>query len=578
MAGTIRMPLSAAAGWAGASVPEMTQGKSLHRSRLVLCAVLAIMVGVAAEGRLWVHYPLLTSVNLLCSTAFVVTGLMLLADREHCATAWALLLAGITFPLGWLDQWEAGPLPLYSVVFGYLSDILGALALLRYPASRLDPARRRFCVLLAIWFVLGPLLLVLISRPAWWGPPIRDSAWWLALWPSRTVFDAAQQVFDFGALALAGTFVVLLAGRLRTSSRDHRIILLPVVTAGLLAAVAAGAVMIAAAVSRPTEELFTIEGAVQLAVPVAFLVSILQQRLFQVTGMVAQLEDAPPADLLRRVLRANLRDPELELAVWSAAEDAHQTVDGAAADIGVLASGRRHQEVSDSNNRPLAILFVDPSVRDRNLLNTAVVLTRLTLENAQLSDRLVTASDEARRQLAADLHDGVQNKLWASLMALSAASESADDNTRCHFEQTRLRIGDALSELRNLARGVYPPALSLGLRAAVEDTVRHLDLPADIRIPNGALPPAVERTLYFMICEALTNVHRHARATSVTVTVRHGNHLAEATITDNGVGGADPQGTGLSNMRDRARARGGSLTIDSVPGGGTTLTMSIPCA
>ncbi len=151
MAGTTRTlsPLAAVPSRLISAVPGMQQSQKTHRLPAIAAAAVGMLAGVAAEGRLWESHPLLTTVNLVTTSAFVVTGLLLLEDRDQRGTAWLLILAGISLPLGWSDQWEAGPLPLYSVVFGYLSDIFGAVALLRYPETRLLPAHRRFCTVLA---------------------------------------------------------------------------------------------------------------------------------------------------------------------------------------------------------------------------------------------------------------------------------------------------------------------------------------------------------------------------------------------------------------------------------------------
>lgn len=98
---------------------------------------------------------------------FLVTGVLISEERGQRGTAWALILAGLARPLGWLNEWGAGPLPLYASVFGYLDDIFGAWALLRYPNQRLEGNQRRFLVVLGIWLIGGPAFLSIISRPAW---------------------------------------------------------------------------------------------------------------------------------------------------------------------------------------------------------------------------------------------------------------------------------------------------------------------------------------------------------------------------------------------------------------------------
>src|ERR1039457_5424372 len=144
--------------------------------------------------------------------------------------------------------------------------------------------------------------------------------------------------------------------------------------------------------------------------------------------LVPQLDrDSPTAELLRQVLQVNLRDPLLDLVTWSAVDGTYRTVGGEVADVTALASGRSAELVTGWSGEPLAVLLADPSsARDRSLMLTAAVLIRLTLDNAQLSRRLLTSDYEARQQLASDLHDGVQNKLCGLLVALSTARQSAD--------------------------------------------------------------------------------------------------------------------------------------------------------
>jgi len=373
----------------------------------------------------------------------------------------------------------------------------------------------------------------------------------------------------------------LLSGRVRSSGRRDRVILLPVVAAATIAALAAGVVMTMAAVSHPTDELFAIEGMADLTVPVGFFVSITQQRLVRMAGMFAELDDAAPTPkLLRQLLRVYLRDPDLNLLIWSQSDTAYLTVNGHKADDTTLAAGKTAVEVSGRDGGRLAKLIVDQSsARDHTLLAAATVMSRLALENALLSRRLLTADYPARQQLAADLHDGVQNKLCGLLIALSTATQAANEATRASLDQVSQRVDGALRELRALVHSVYPPELSkLGLLDAVRETARRLDLLADIEIPPDGLPPDVSKTLYFVICEALTNVHRHAHATSAMVAVTCDGDMIKAVISDDGVGGADPGGAGLAGLRDRVQARDGVLHIDSRPGCGTQLTARIPCA
>ena len=143
-------------------------------------------------------------------------------------------------------------------------------------------------------------------------------------------------------------------------------------------------------------------------------------------------------------------------------------------------------------------------------------------------------------------------------------------------------IQDTLDDLRDLARGIYPPLLAdKGLAAALEAQSRKAALP--ITIDAGGIaryPREVEAAVYFCALEALQNVAKYARATSAEIRLQDGEGRLAFTVTDDGVGfdvhGA--AGSGLTNMRDRLDALGGSLQVRSSPGGGTTISGSIPLA
>jgi signal transduction histidine kinase len=535
------------------------------------------VLGAVADAPMWASHPLLPAVNLPITAAYAATGMLLWDEPRQRGTALALILAGISRPFGWLNEWEVGPLPCYAVVFGYLDNIFGVWALLRYPGERLDRRSRRFVTVTAVWLIAGPLFLTFVSRPVWLGDSFRRTKWWPGVWPDRHLYESATLVFDLGAMGLATVFLVMLIARAFGGSRRHRSIILPMIFAGALAGIAAGVVMLVAAVSGPNDELFSIEGMAELAVPVAFLVSIVQQRLSKVTNLVTGLNQSmPTAEFLRQVLRSNLDDPELDLAVWSPDHQRYLTVSGSPA---VPEPGRVAHEVTSTDGPRLALLLIQPSTaRDAGLLTTAATMCRLVLENVLLSRRLMTAHYDARQRIAADLHDGAQKDLCAVKVALSAAARGANPATLSHITQARTCVDGAVEELHHLAHGIYPHTLSrFGLQKAVEETIDQLDLPASISAPTGRLPSAVEKTIYFVTCEALTNTWKHADADTVTVNVEQSEGQVTVTITDDGSGGAVPEAPGLRRLRDRVRAFGGELTVDSPQGAGTRLTARIPC-
>ena len=232
---------------------------------------------------------------------------------------------------------------------------------------------------------------------------------------------------------------------------------------------------------------------------------------------------------------------------------------------------------------PLA--FIAVLVRQR--------LARLIRQNAELQEalreqlaqvrasrrRIAEAGLEERRRLERDLHDGVQQRLLALNLRLTDLRAQGTDPGRI-VDLTRAELHAALAELRELARGIHPTVLSQsGVSAALDDVIDRLPLPVRLRVPARRWPPAVESTVYFVVCEALSNVVKHAAASEAAIEVVPGpaEHLV-VTVTDNGRGGARlGAGSGIAGIADRVRALGGELDLASPAGGGTRLAVRLPC-
>jgi signal transduction histidine kinase len=139
-------------------------------------------------------------------------------------------------------------------------------------------------------------------------------------------------------------------------------------------------------------------------------------------------------------------------------------------------------------------------------------------------------------------------------------------------------LDDALSELRELARGLHPVLLSReGLRPAIARLAERSTVPVEVEIDDGRFPPDVEATAYYIATEALANIAKHADATKARVSVARDRDVLRIEITDDGKGGADPShGTGILGLRDRAEAAGGSLVVISRPRIGTVVTGVLP--
>jgi signal transduction histidine kinase len=168
--------------------------------------------------------------------------------------------------------------------------------------------------------------------------------------------------------------------------------------------------------------------------------------------------------------------------------------------------------------------------------------------------------------------------LSLSLRLAQARLRDDPDSAETLLEASREELAQALEELRELARGIHPAVLTdRGLDAALEALAARAPLPVEIDGPSCELPPRVEAAAYYVVSEALANVAKYARASSVTVRVGSSNGCALVEVADDGVGGADPSGgTGLRGLADRVASLSGKLVIDSPPGHGTRIRAEIP--
>jgi signal transduction histidine kinase len=214
------------------------------------------------------------------------------------------------------------------------------------------------------------------------------------------------------------------------------------------------------------------------------------------------------------------------------------------------------------------------------LIDTAIANADSRAQLTASRARVLTASDEARRRVVRDLHDGAQQRLVQTVVALKLAEESFAGDP----EQARSLLAEALehakrgnAELRELAHGILPTVLTRGgLAAAVDSVVARVALPIHVDVPHARLAPEIESSAYFIVAEALTNVVKHARAEHAEVTVSVQNGVLHVQVRDDGIGGADPNGHGLVGLGDRATALGGRLQIESAPDGGTLVAATLP--
>jgi signal transduction histidine kinase len=586
---------AAAGGRGGRRWPAWPAHWQATRPWLFATGVLIAVAGfsVLVQGPQWRESAALAMVNLAVSLAFVFIGLMLGREPGQRVTAAALMLAGVFRSVDFIDAWN-GAWPAFTEVFGGIDRIFGAWALLRFPNSSLSVLHRRFLLAFTGWMLAGRALIAVTSTAAWNGDP--PSGWWPALFPDQQFSGPLNYVVHGGEALFGIALIALLAVRLMKTRGLDRVVITPIMVAGIAAAIAAiaSAAFMALSLSANPNGAYLTEGIVDFGIPVAFLVAAIQRMLLirNVTELTAQVASGGDISAVRHALRSVLHDPTLDLL---------DTSDSSLRALDSDSPGRLVSYIRAGQGAPIAVVVADPVLgRYRELFDAATAASGLALHNAQLQAkaaqekleqvkasraRILEVELAERRRLERDLHDGVQQHLLSISAGLTAAmAKTADPEVAAAFSQAREGLKAVLAELRDLAHGIHPAVLSQsGLAAALEGIAERLPLPVSVQGPPRTLDVSVEATLYFVACEALANVVKHANAESARVAVRAGESLLEMEIADDGIGGvpadADhgPASHGLANIADRVSALDGELVIDSPPGQGTRLVVRIPC-
>ena len=214
------------------------------------------------------------------------------------------------------------------------------------------------------------------------------------------------------------------------------------------------------------------------------------------------------------------------------------------------------------------------------LVATAISNTEARAEVAASRARIVAATDEERRRLVRDLHDGAQQRLVHTVLTLKLARRAVQNEQEAAaalLSEALDHAEQATAELRELAHGILPAVLTQGgLRAGVDALASRMPVPVENGVSVGRLPAAVEATAYFVVAETLTNVAKHAHAKGAEVTARVEDDTLVVHVRDDGVGGAQRNGSGLTGLTDRLAALDGQLWVESPVHRGTVVAATIP--
>jgi signal transduction histidine kinase len=538
------------------------------------------------------------------SWSFVAAGLVAWSRRPENHTGALMIAVGLAFALNGLGL-VGTPLgfTLFFLVATLPAAILAHLIAV-FPDGR--PTTRLQRVFIAVNYAATvPLALVqlLLVEPAQLGcDSCRGGL--LGAGGRRPYGEAVLQVSGLLEVALALLLLWILVTRWRGASGRRRRSLAPVALVGVLLLVfytVRQALLVVVSRPAPFDIGFDLAILTLLMLwPVGFLAGLARARLDRsaVGDLAVELSEALPPGGLEQALARALHDPTLRLAYWLPDRDAFVDAAGQPVELPAAGSGRavtilRHDGV------PVAALLHDAALDDDPGLVRAVAATaRMTIENerlhaevrAQLEEvrasraRIVEFGDAERRRVERNLHDGAQQRLVNLSLALGIARSqvgtASEQEISMALEEAAGELRLALTELRELARGIHPMILSeAGLGPALASLAERCSIPVTVAaVSPDRLPPRVEETAYYVASEALANAAKHAGATAVTISARQQNGELLVEIRDDGVGGADPNGSGLRGLADRVAAVDGRLRVDSPAGVGTRITAELPCA
>ncbi len=210
------------------------------------------------------------------------------------------------------------------------------------------------------------------------------------------------------------------------------------------------------------------------------------------------------------------------------------------------------------------------------------MLDRLDVEKQNSVRQALNAQEEERRRVSSDLHDEVGQALTGLLLRLSALAEVAPASMRNDLDNARESVRTTLHGVRRISAQLQPGVLrDLGLLAALRGLAHEVEDDAGLRVhvvlpASCEMSPEIELVIYRVAQESLTNVMRHARASSAEVTLRVDEHALSLVVADDGLGRLGPAGTGLQGMRERARLVRGELEVAPIADRGTTVTLTVP--
>ncbi|WP_433200203.1 sensor histidine kinase [Dactylosporangium sp. CS-047395] len=529
--------------------------------------------------------------------AFLAAGLV--ADRRRPGNRVGLLM--VLYGTGWFaEDLQFSWVPWIFAVGGlcaHVSTALGAHLVLAYPTGRLTTrVQRTLAALSYVVAVVWPAFGMLFYNPASRGQTKPPNL--LMVWDNPGFCQFVADSMELGGGIVAVGVLVVLVRRWFTAGPPMRLILAPVFITGVGGALATAVGGVAGYDSPSGQAVLLAYKAWCCLLPLGFLAGVLRLRIGPTRVDELLVELATPAGAsvpaLRALLRRSLRDDTVEVGVWDPASQRYLDAEGSAL-VPPDADEPRTSTRIDFDGRPLGLLVHDPALRedpvrlDAVVAGAAVALERHRLAGAMLAEversreRIVAATDAERRRFGQDLHDGAQQNLAVAAAYLSQAVHrldgTADEPALDALRRSDQALRDVTRELREIAHGLRPAALTdLGIGPAVRSLAATMPIPVTLTgfdVPR--LAPTVEYTVYLLVKEAFANTLKHGNASRAEVVLRHTGTALHVRVTDDGTGGAAPDGgRGLLGLQDRVHAVGGTFTVTSPPGQGTAVAAVLP--
>jgi signal transduction histidine kinase len=534
--------------------------------------------------------------NILIGVGFAATATLLAVQEEQQGNAGMFVVLTLVWVSGQVTTRDVGVLTPLLLWVACFTQVVAAAVLLRYPRARLDRVGRRFIVTCALLLGLVQVLIIVTLDRASWPTPLPPGPW-PTVRDDPQLNDALWQL-RWIVWGVAGPlFLVLLVRRWRQLRSMERKSLSPILLTAAVATATISVRLVDVRLPAPAALVLEIIRAyAAVAVSGAFVLSAIRMRLARaaVATLASELSGSVSVEEVRDALRRALADPTLEVWYWIPDHAAY--VDAAGTDR-LLPSEDAHvlAPVADSQGTPMAVVVADEGLRrHRDLVDSAVAVSRLALENGRLQAslrtqltevrearaRLLHAGLEQRRRLERDLHDGAQQRLLALGMRLAALETTVtDQRTTRSIQAAKEELNQALVELRDLAHGLYPVVLSQsGLDPALEAVTERLSVPVVRDIAPRRWAPDLESTAYLIACEALTNACKHAGPSSIHLRIYERHEHLVVDVSDDGRGSAGlAAGEGVRAIKDRVEAVGGRLDVHSTVGAGTRVIAELPC-